>query len=163
MCARAFQSIVGAVVGAHKDRVEISLNTITSTLADAEHAARFRSGDIANWPSFCTALASESNQEDAPAQRVMSRLPEEAQALVRQTAGAATVDSQIEATLQEALNVLIGKKDFYQEQAFVGVELNEEAKGLQGKGVSRATLATVERFNRLVLEAASAPGSVTAR
>jgi len=134
----------------------ISLNTITSTMADAEHAARFRTGDIADWPNFCTTLTDGSDEAGAAAQRVMTRLPEEAQTLVGQTAGAVTVDSETEATLQDALNVLIGKKDFYQEQAFAGVELGEEAEELQGKGVSRATLATVERFNRLVLEAAFA-------
>jgi len=134
----------------------ISLNTITSTAADAEHAARFRTGDIAGWPGFCATLIDNSNEEGAPAQRVMTRLPEEAQGLVRGAAGAASVDAETKANLQNALNVLIGKKDFYQEQAFVGLELIGEAKELLDEGIARATLAKVEHFNRLVLEAAFA-------
>jgi len=132
----------------------ISLNTITSTAADAEHAGRFRPGSVTNWPNFCTALVDNSNEQGAPAQRIMPRLSEESKAMVRSVAAATSVDPETETALQDAFNVLIAKKDFYDEQAFAGVTLTGEAEELRTEGIARANLAKVEHFNRLVLEAA---------
>jgi len=130
----------------------ISLNTVTTTLADAEHAARFRDGDVASWPGLSAELVNRNDRQDPVAMHLMNQLPREAQSIVRQTARAATVDPNTEGKLLAEWNRLINTKDLYQEAVFAEVELSSQAKKLWNEGLRGATAANVEHFNRLVLE-----------
>ncbi len=121
----------------------ISANTITKTLADAEHAAQFKTDDIV-WTDFSSQLATEGAY-------VMGLMPAETQESVRKIAEGGGADV---ADVQEALNGLLQRKDLYTPEAFAGVELPTEAVKLKAKGFARTSQATVEHFNRLVLEAA---------
>jgi H+/gluconate symporter-like permease len=123
----------------------ISANTFTKSLADAEHAALFRQGDI-TWSNLSSEPTTESEY-------VMGLLPRDAQANIRTIAEGGQANT---ADVRDALNGLLGRKDFYNAEAFAGVELSDEAMKLKAKGFARVSVATVEHFNRLVLEAAFA-------
>ncbi len=130
----------------------ISLNTVMTTLADAEHAARFRSGDVVSWPSFSAELIRRNDDKDPVAVHFMSQLPEEAQAAVRQAAQATAIDPNTEAILLAQWNRSINQKNLYQETVFAEMTLPTQAEKLWNKGLAGATSANVEHFNRLILE-----------
>jgi len=131
----------------------ISANTVSKTLADAEHPALFRAADIQNWPSFAANLAEEAGGTATPAGRIMQRLPDDLRQSIRRAAGSGAIGPELQEQVRAALNDLLDDGDFYQQEAFAGVELPAPAEQLLA-GLGRASPAQVERFNRLVLEAA---------
>ncbi len=131
----------------------ISANTVTTTIADAEHAAVFRTGDIGDLRDLSSKLIADADETDA-AGYIMTLLSEDTQQVVRQVAQAPTeVPEKEQQTVRDALNGLLQRRALYRSDMFVGVELSDEAVKLRTKGLARASGARVEHFNRLVLEA----------
>ena len=131
----------------------ISTNTVSKTLADAEHAALLRAGDIQNWSSFNAALAKAAGEAAAPVGRVMQGLPGDVQASIRKGAETGVFGLESQASVRAALNDRLKAKDLYQQDAFAEIKLPDPAQKLLTKGLKRASGAEVERFNRLLLEA----------
>ncbi len=157
----------------------ISTNTVTKSLADAEHTPRFHEGDIRDWQGLCVALSAEATR---PAARVMKSdepafLPKETRQAIRQAAQTEEFDEEFKADVRARLDALLRQRGFYEEQAFAAVTLPPAAKGLLsggvmklspdslsdfkagssrdllGRGVAKLSLIELERFNRLLLEA----------
>lgn len=106
----------------------IASNTAVGYRADAEHAAHFTTGQIADWQALRSSLASgETISLDA--------LPGESQSLL---AKPGSLNDSEKAILVDGLNTAIGKKNLYP----------------QAGNLSRDSLASVEHSNRLVLEKA---------
>jgi len=130
--------------------VLISINTVTKTVADAEHAALVRQGDIEDWPGFCAALCAE--QAGLPARRVTELMPAEIVAMVQDTARSGRLTPEQAVILRDALNEVVKSRDFYREEVFVGKVSPGPAREFAARGTKRLAAVEVERFNRLLLE-----------
>jgi len=143
----------------------IAGNTVLNTLADNEHAALLRVGDVTDWPSFQQVVREQSVAEGStPGKRIVTvagtgrAKTAERQAfleLVRQSSPLTVEQQEAFAT---GLNTLVlSQKDFHRgskEDAFLGVAMNPTAQRLLSTSRLRMTAATVERMNRSVLESA---------
>ena len=125
----------------------VTTSSVLSTVADAEHAAQFKPGDITDWPAFVTAARSEDSK---PAQRFLASLPEPARLLLLSSQ---PLDETQKATVISALNKVLGERDFYDYQTFVGTSLPGVARDLLKGNRQKMQLASIERINRLLLEA----------
>lgn len=121
----------------------IGAGTLTTTLADRQDAARIRPGDIEDLPAFRRAIADA--QPGSPASRLFAggEVP----------AG----DDDFYPAINEALL----SPDFYDAEAFVGVDVPEAANKLRGANQLRMKPVDRRRMNRLLLEA-SMPDLVAA-
>jgi len=138
----------------------ISINTVTQTVADSEHAALFRNPGEVNWSEWNTAMGIG---RVGPPSRPVRRIEELLSAETLQNIQAAGRTGQMGPGAWEGvradLNKLLGNRDFYLEEAFVGVLLPGQVKKMLDRDVSRFSLAEVERLNRLLLEE-SFPGLI---
>jgi len=130
----------------------ISANTVTKTLADAEHAALLGAGDVQNWPIFNASLAGKAGEEPSAATRLMQILPDDVQQLIREGATTGSFSPESQAQVRTALNDLLTDSNLYKTNAFADLTLPDEAKNLLSKGLGRASPAEIEHFNRLLLE-----------
>ncbi len=144
----------------------ISASTVVRTVADAEHAALIREGDVTDWPLLCcrlslhgSKLSELSSNVDSPASRVMRLLPEDAKKRLAAAVSSEKYDDQFKAAMRANINTVLADRKFYTEDAFLGVKLSAPAKKLLGKNRSRLPNAEVERLNRLLLESAL-PGQI---
>lgn len=133
----------------------IAGSTVATTIANAEYAARFKSGDI-NWSQFQADFASQYNtaDRDTVAKRIanhpsMSEL-EEVDLLV----DGSQLSDENKANLIAGFNNLIRDKKFFSEDAFLGIKINDVAKAKLGSNLQRINLANKERMNRALLESA---------
>ena len=165
--------------------VMISTNTVLTTIADGEHAALLSADQINDWPAFTGDIRDESDAErptpggrimetlhaaqaklrkkldrlgdaaaDAPAQKQLEKLSAAVEAL-EQTG--TTTDEQ-RADIVAALNqYVLGNKDFYDEEAFLGVRIDNTARSLLGQDRVRMKQVDAERMNRALLESAFNP------
>lgn len=107
--------------------------------------------DVKDWTGLITVLKGQAREETpSPGRQIASKLdPDIQRALVN-----ATVDGLVaeKATLLKQLNKVIEKPGLYEEAAFSGIELSEEAKSL----LPEANLDRSKqiRLNRLLLQAA---------
>jgi len=131
----------------------ISASTVVRTIADAEHAAQIREADVADWPRLCTTLSAADANTESPAGRVMELLPADVKPSLAAVASGQYED-QSEADVRAGLNTMLANREFYDEDAFLGVKLSAPAKKMLGKNRARLPNAEVERLNRLLLEAA---------
>jgi len=93
----------------------------------------FRLGldDIVDWPGFCEKLVQDANQGlPSPGQRIWSLLPEDTQSLIESSATATSLSKEDKSTITHALNDLLERRDFFQEQDYSGTTLPKEAKEL---------------------------------
>ena len=63
-------------------------------------------------------------------------------------------ERRLERDLSIELNELLNRQDFYDEQSWSGIELNEEAQELLAQELDQLTQEQLRRFNRLALKAA---------
>lgn len=121
--------------------------------------------DILNWSGLCQALMGavrRGKDKDgkplepapSPGRRVVELLAAEARESAEAGAVTKTFDDARRGPLLLALNAVLKRRDFYQDQDFEGVALSSEAQALLKR--DRASLADrdVQRLNRLLLEAA---------
>jgi len=133
----------------------ITVNTVSQTIADAEHAALLRPADVADWPGFAAALATPgANRRTGPAARIKELLPEQVNDAMQTAAESGQADSQLQAQLSTALNGILENREFYEEETMAGIRLPDQGQKLLQEGIKKLSPAEVERFNRLVLEAA---------
>ena len=140
----------------------ISMKTVTTTMADAEHQARISSTNIQDFAAFRAAIREQADNDPmSPGGLILnhSQLQGDPSAWIRQSE---PLDEQQQQELLDRLNQMLLDKNFYQEQAFLGIRLPEKAKDLLGSNLERMKPVDVERMNRLLLEA-SFPPSILAR
>lgn len=114
-----------------------------------------RPGDIADWPAFCTALATQGKAKPpSPGKRVLELLPEDLQAAIHSVAQGSALGSQRKSRITIALNTMLNSREFYRETDFRGIALPPEAAELLKAGPKALDDAQVRRLNRLLLEAA---------
>jgi len=130
----------------------ISANTVSKTLADAEHAARLGAGDVQNWSAFNAGLAGRTGEEPSAATRLMQLLPDDVQKSIRDGVTTGSFGAQSQAQVVAALNDLLADSGLHQTDVFVNLTLPDEAEKLLAKGLGRASPAEIEHFNRLLLE-----------
>lgn len=125
--------------------VLISLSTIVTTVADNENAAQFKKLDLD--PSFAEIV---KGQYDSEKKNVAKLLVEH-----RRMKESTLLDDEIDKdALRKSMNSLLQDKNFYDEDSFLGIKLNDTAKNLLGKNRVRMKKANVERMNRALLESA---------
>lgn len=109
------------------------------------------SADVRNWAGLLDALKAESKAEGTtPGKQVLGQLDKDVQSALRDMS-TETLVKQSENLLKQ-LNKVLKKPGLYNETAWKGVSLSEEARGLAAKGQLDAKEQT--RFNRLLLQAA---------
>jgi GntP family gluconate:H+ symporter len=157
----------------------ISARSATVAIADAERTPLIRAGDVADWPAFAAALhAGAAADRPDPARRVSELLTETTRQSLDQALRTGRFSPELQAQLQAELNKILTHRQFYREEDFAGIVLPPPAKGLLagavqalpteavqkfnsqasrdllGLGVKKLDIAELERFNRLLLEAA---------
>ncbi len=130
----------------------ISGNTVLSTLANMERAAQIRSTDIPDWSVLQAQLAAASRSDAQPAAtRLIAAIPDEARLLL-------TTERDLTPAEEEqaiaGLNAALLTKGLYDETAFAGLPLDAVAQSLVKQDAARMPVASRERLNRLLLEAA---------
>ena len=134
----------------------ISASTIATTVADMEHSALLKPTDMQDWQQFQALVSQQMGDEAAtPASRFLdiAKLDPEVLAAVRR--GDLTEEQQT--ALLAYLNGRFGKEKYlYDEVAFQGVLLNDDAKSKLGANLVRMKEADVERMNRSLFESAYA-------
>ena len=123
----------------------ISFSTVATTIADKQHAARFRSNDLDK------GFASIVSEQYSASPNNVARLIADHPSMTESTLLSAEPDLE---KIREGLNVLIRDRDFYDEDAFLGIKLNPTAKKLLKKKGVRMKPAIVERMNRTFIESA---------
>ena len=116
---------------------------------------------MTDWTAFQAAIVDQENQSDpSPGGRIMQEL----EGVTGNDADAARRTAELirrpeplseeeQAEVVDGLNrFVLGSKQFYQEEAFVGYLLPGSAKGLLSANRVRMKLADVERMNRLLIE-----------
>jgi GntP family gluconate:H+ symporter len=160
--------------------IMISANTVTSMQAEDEHAEMMRQGEALDWAGLCHTL-SIAETADAPkaARPFRQLLPEGLQRSIAEAAESRTFSAELQAQVRKAVHELISDRKLFQERAFAGIELSDQADKLRNLGMWRlskeerkldkltqeeraiAALSPEEaaRFNWLLLESAF-PGQV---
>lgn len=124
----------------------ISTNTVLTTIADGEHSALLKTEDIRDWDAFRKGFQADL---DPARERIWSELPSETAVLLKSVE---PISDDLKKSLTDGLNLMLGKREFYDEEAFLGVRLGDATKGLLGGDLLRMPKANVERMNRLLLE-----------
>jgi len=125
----------------------ISGKTITGTLAEAEHHALVRQGDVFDWPALGGALA-ESSEPDAPAPlgRLAELLPAELSGALAQAHEQGTIDAELADRLQQAVAQLVDQHELLFDPAFAGTSLGKPAQQLLDRGAMRLPAPEHKRF-----------------
>lgn len=143
----------------------ISASTVATTMADAEHLARLSPTDISDWGKFRASVVADANAESpTPGTLVWNnrsfndrKVEDEsnelspAQLLLLQS-DQLTEEQQLQVI--EAMNRLLLDKQFYNEDAYLGVKISGTAKSKIGSNLERMKPVDVERMNRALLESA---------
>ena len=151
----------------------ISTNTVTKMLADAEHAALVRQGEVFDWGELSASLAIASTSQAPKAARPMrDLLPPDLRGELAEADR--PIPPEVDDRLRAAIARIAQDPQLYRERAFEGLALPAEAEKLRDLGVERlsqderrldpirredlamAKLSPreVEQFNWLLLEAA---------
>ena len=138
--------------------IMISTNTVLTTIADGEHAALLKQDGIQDWAAFQSGIAAAAAQEnDSPGKRVIEVLRDkpEGQQAADLLLGSEPLNDDQRKQVTDAINAqVLGDKEFYQEDAWLGYKLSGTTKSLLGKDRVRMKKVDAERMNRLLLEAA---------
>ena len=118
------------------------------------YAAELRVGEVADWPGFCSKLKRASEALPSLGKRIWGVLPKQQQEAVDQASRGVELEIDRKYMLVKALNAILRRRDFCQDEDLARLALPDEAKELLAR--DRRTLAAgdVLRLNRLVLEAA---------
>jgi len=107
--------------------------------------------DVTDWGRFCSALArAGASDRRGPHRRLWEALPPEARKAVCE--GATTEAGR--ASVLDALHGVLARPDFYRQEDFAEVKLPAEAESLLKLDRGELSRPSVERLNRLLLEAA---------
>ncbi len=127
----------------------ISGKTITGTLAEAEHRALVRQGDVFDWPALAGALA-ESDEPDTPAPlgRLAELLPADLIDALARAHEQGAIDAQLAGRVQQAVAQLVAEHDPLFDRAFAGTSLGKPAQDLLDRGAMRLPAAERRRFRQ---------------
>jgi len=141
--------------------IMISTNTVLTTIADSEHAALLETDDVTDWHRFRTRLQSAAESDapgqTSPAQRlleVLRQTPEGRSAAELLLSSSPLSADQREQVVAAVNTHILGNKDFYREQAWLGYQLSDTTESLLREDRVRMKKVVAERMNRLLLEAA---------
>jgi ABC-type transport system involved in multi-copper enzyme maturation permease subunit len=109
-----------------------------------------RHGEIADWPQFCKLL--DGKNGNMVCARVRSLLQPQAQEAVGQCVTEGVLPPDTREKLQETLNLIIDRKDFYQPEMRAGLDVPEFARELFD--AEKLTDNQVQRRNRFLFESA---------
>jgi GntP family gluconate:H+ symporter len=127
----------------------ISVNTLLATIADQEPTAAFSTESFGDAPLLANRISVAGASEESSAERrVYEQLPESTQAIL----ASGSFDEAGMKELVAGFNSLLENKDLYDEDAFLGIKLTNDAKKLLSADGQRMTRATRHHMNRLVLE-----------
>lgn len=132
----------------------ISMKTITTTVADSQHQARISVEDVGDWRGFRTALTTQADSDSATPGGLILNHPvftDELDGLIRSSENLTDEQKQ---QVVDGLNELLLDKGFYNEDAFLGIKINDIAKAKLGGNLERMKPVDVERMNRALLESA---------
>lgn len=130
----------------------ITAGTIATTLADAEDRARLTVEDIADYGRLREVFAAgEAASDPTPAGQILEREKLSPDAVALLTGDEALSDEDRE-TIVAALNRSLHDKELYDEEAFLGVLLDPQAKSMLRGNLLRMKPVEVRRMNRLILE-----------
>ena len=137
--------------------VLIGMGTLTTTLADKEDRGRLTTEDLNDPVALRTTLREASSQDAAsqdaasPATQLLTsdRLTAEDREFLTATGPVSEAEAQ---RMAETLNDLLLAKDFYDEQAFLGVPVSDVAKKLLAADQVRLKPVLRRRMNRVLLE-----------
>lgn len=130
----------------------ISTKTVTTTMADAERAAQISVDDIVDWPAFRSVLEDAEASEELSPSLLLIDHPEMQGEPRELLLSGATLSDDDKATIVDALNLVLVDKKFYQEEAFLGIAINDTAEGLLSSNLVRMKPVDAERMNRALLE-----------
>jgi len=131
----------------------ISASTIGTTIADSQHAASFVAGDIKDWDGFQRTLKAENAADNATVGKLILSRPS-MQEVRGEILAEAPLSADAKTAVITSLNNLLKKKDFYNEDAFLGTKIKDVAKSALGSSLVRQKLVDTERMNRVLLESA---------
>jgi multidrug resistance efflux pump len=110
---------------------------------------------LQDWQQFSARLAAEgSAAKPSPGKRLWDLLPEPVRATLKASARGQEVPAADKAAALGAVNDVLTRSSFYQEQAFAGLELSEATRKLLSDESALQLPWNVERLNRMLLEAA---------
>ena len=135
----------------------IGANTAATSIANAEHAARFQAGEV-NWAALRSAIDERLQQDGtlrAPTDQLLTRLPMDAKDVLMgdDVITPNPLSEKNRTTLLAGFNKLLNDSGFFQKKAWRMVDLPGAAEKLGDADRARLNSAEVERLNRLVLEA----------
>jgi H+/gluconate symporter-like permease len=132
----------------------IAANTLTTTFADAEHAALLRPGDVSNWRDFASTLTNRlEGDEPSPAKRVWDLLPDSVRSEFREAAAGGELDPPAKQHTLAAMNDVLRNPKFYELRPFVDVDIPPSLRTRLAGDLTRTPKAELEHLNRLLLEA----------
>jgi len=141
----------------------ISMNTILSTLADAERAAQFQPGEITDWPAVRARIQDDLSSDDdvnfgkhlVATVRSGAGESEEREQFIGLLLQAEPLTEEQRETARTGLNefVLLDKSFPKNRDAFVGTKLPTITLSLASKDPARMAPVTAERMNREALQA----------
>jgi len=112
-----------------------------------------RRPQVRYWSPFCRVLIEGANIEKPnPYGRLWRLLPADVQEILRRTRGRSRAPNKEWPTVAQALNAVIERPDFYQENVFAGLALPEEARDLLARK-DALSKREVQALNRALLEA----------
>jgi len=110
--------------------------------------------DVLDWPSLGAHLLAEGGKEKpSPARRIWELLPEEQRQAIEEAAQGIRLEDNRKGAAVKALNEVLKSRELYQEEAFAGVKLPEEAQTLLAGDRAKLSDRQVQRLNRLLLNA----------
>lgn len=110
--------------------------------------------DVLDWTVLCLRLNREGGRATpSPGRRIWELLSTEMRGEVLRAAQTNDIGKIFKFGLVNALNEMLGRRDFYQEDYFRDIELAGEAKDLLGGGRNDLSAEEARRLNRLLLEA----------
>ncbi|MCX7934682.1 MAG: LptF/LptG family permease [Planctomycetota bacterium] len=119
--------------------------------------------DIKQWPIFAGGIVEDVDRgAPSPGRRVWELMTPEVQGLLRRAAQGENLTTGEREKALAALNRLLVREDFYDEQYFRRARLNAEGIALRHQERSELTAAQIARFHRLLLEA-SFPHALASR
>jgi len=120
---------------------------------DAKEPFLLTIDDILDWPAFCSRLADSGNTQPGPGRQIMQLLPAQVSNALLAAGPAGMIGESDKTNLVAALNEILKRPDFYQEEDFKEITLPERVKKLLTVR-ENLTSSNPERLNRLLLERA---------
>ena len=115
----------------------------------SDNSSLIRAGSLSDWNTFIQDL---QKRTDPSKQRIWKLLDSRSTTAIEAWHPGNTLTLKSRNHIINNLNDILRDRDFYTEEAFAGIQLNEEAKKLLKKGTDHLSYAKVRKLNRLLLQ-----------